>query len=136
LGGANLALAGVAVTAAGATLGIAAVYGGVSSGAAVAAVGGILVAAPALFIGGIVRANNNSKVNKEIVRRHTALPVYLGARNGQRLDVFFALAPSPSHLELTYSDAQGVHVLAVDTRQALAGLHLGTSNTTPAENPH
>jgi hypothetical protein len=71
-----------------------------------------------------VRGVHDSKVNKEIERRHTVLPVYIAARTDKRLDVFFPLAPSPSRLEITYSDAQGVHRFDIDTRQALAGLHL------------
>ena len=79
---------------------------------------------PALAVGGIVRGVNNSKVNNQIELRQTLLPVEIPASKEAELDVFFPLAPSPQMIELTYSDATGEHLLVIDTRTALDGLHI------------
>ncbi len=42
----------------------------------------------------------------------------------KNLVIFYPLAPSPGHLELTYVDSRGEHTLIVDTQAALEGLHL------------
>ena len=88
-----------------------------------ALVTGIIVA-PALVIGGFVRVVNNSKVNRRIESRRTRLPAVLQEAQDRSLDIFFPLAPSPQHIELTYVDSQGPHILVIDTQTALDGLHL------------
>jgi len=85
--------------------------------------GGLLVG-PALVVGGIVRANNNNKVEQEIERRHTILPVNVKSEEPLNMDIFFPLAPSPSQLEVTYTLVSGKETLVVDTGKALNGLHL------------
>ena len=92
-----------------------------------------MIIAPGFGIAGIVRAVHNSQVNSEIERRHTPLPVELSAAQEQRLDIFFPLAPSPGHVEISYVDAQGEHHLDLDTREALAGLHLGDGKSTASD---
>ena len=56
--------------------------------------------------------------------RYTDLPLAIGAGDVRMLDLFFALGPSPQRVELTYADADGEHVLVIDTREALLGLHI------------
>ena len=119
---------GIAFTGVGAGLGaggIAASGGGMLAGAAGAAA--FMMVAPAFGVAGIVRAVNNSKVNTEIGRRHTALPVSVAPGTPVALDLFFPLAPSPDRLQLRYSDSRGEHVLVIDLKAALAGLHLGAA---------
>jgi hypothetical protein len=120
--------AGIVATGVGAGLGAGGVMasgGGMLAGVAGAAT--FMLVAPGFGVAGIVRAVNNSKVNGEIGRRHTPLDASAPAGQELALDLFFPLAPSPQRLELEYADAQGQHVLAVDLREALAGLHLGTT---------
>lgn len=68
-----------------------------------------------------------------IVRRQTALPAAIAASQAQSLDIFFPMAPSPGHVEISYVDAQGEHHLDLDTREALAGLHLGDGKSTASD---
>ncbi len=132
-GGIGLFAAGTAVTVVGATAAIAVaeasiLAGGASAGSAGAIAGGIMLAGPAIAVGGMIRAGNNSKVDKEIVRRHSEFPVSLPAGEEKLLDVFFPLAPSPTHLEVTYRDLSGENILNVDLDEALRGLHLQSSS--------
>jgi len=124
--------AGLVATGVGAGLGaggIAASGAGMLAGPAGAAA--FLLVAPGFGVAGIVRAVNNSKVNGEIGRRHTVLPASAAPGQSLALDLFFPLAPSPDRLEIRYEDGQGEHRLAIDLRQPLAGLHLGTTATPP-----
>ena len=117
-----------AATASGAAIGAATATGGFMGGAGFgAAAGATLVLAPVLAVGGVVRGVNQSKVNKQIGLRQTALPLNLAAGEEQRLDMFFPLAPSPTEVNLTYSDTSGERTLAIDTRTVLDGLHIKTA---------
>lgn len=89
-----------------------------------AAGAGLLVAGPAVLAAGIVRAVNNTKVNNRIESLHASLPLVVAGGTERRIVLFFPLAPSPQSVQLTYRDAQGEGILAIDTAQALAGLHL------------
>lgn len=129
MGGAGLMATGAAVGVAGygVALGSAAssfMGGTAATGGAVAAASVMLVAAPVLAVFGIVRAVHNSQVSGEIERRQTRLPAVIPAGQSSNLDIFFPLAPSPGRIEISYADAQGEHQLVVDTRVAMAGLHL------------
>jgi hypothetical protein len=99
------------------------VLGAASAGATVAATG-LILAAPVLAVGGVLRGVNNSKVNNEVESRQTILPLALHENEEKPLDVFFPLTPSPRQIELTYVDSRGEHTLIVDTLTSLEGLHL------------
>ena len=117
-----------AATASGAAIGAATATGGLLGGAGFgAAAGATLVLAPVLAVGGVVRGVNQSKVNKRIKSRQTAIPLDLAAREEQTLDIFFPIAPSPTKVELTYTDTSGERRLEIDTRTALDGLHIKTA---------
>jgi len=116
-----------AATAGGAAIGAATATGGILGGAGFgAAAGATLVLAPVLAVGGVVRGVNQSKVNNQIELRQTAIPHDLAAHEELTLDIFFPIAPSPTTVELTYSDSSGEHHLVIDTRMALDGLHIRT----------
>lgn len=129
-GGAGMVAAGVgagvvgygAAVAAGTSAALGA--GGAAGGGAAAAAGGFILAAPVLVGVGVARMVNNGKVDHRIESRATPMPVSIPAGGDVLLDVFFPISPSPRHVTLRYSDAQGVHQLELDTRQALHGLHL------------
>lgn len=127
--GVGLFATGAAITFVGYTAAVVAAQGAIMAGASTAGgagvvAGGILLAGPALAIGGIVRSANNSKVNSEIVRRHSALPAAVQAGEERTLDVFFPLAPSPTHLEIRYRHPLGEQVLVLDLKEAMEGVHL------------
>ena len=131
-GAGELLVAGAAVTAVGVGVASSAVYGtaygavwtgGVATGTATAATG-LLLLGPALAAGGIFRGVNNRRVDDEIQRRRTVLPMTVSPREEQPLDVFFPIAPAPVQVILFYVDDEGEHQLIFDTRAVLSGLHL------------
>ncbi|NNF51423.1 MAG: hypothetical protein HKN59_03195, partial [Gammaproteobacteria bacterium] len=108
--GVGLFATGSAMTVVGGAAAIAAAYGsilsGTSSAGAAGAIGtGLFLAGPAIAIGGIVRGANNSAVDKEIQQRQSVLPITLAPGEQPVLDLFFPIAPSPTHLEITYHAA-------------------------------
>jgi hypothetical protein len=125
-GAGTMLVAGAAVTAVGVGAASVAAYGaGVgAAGGTAAAAGGLLLLGPALAVGGVVRGVRNSAVNTQIEQRQTTLPLEINAGAELALDVFFPLAPSPSVVEVIYTDANGEYSLVVDTSVALQGLHL------------
>ncbi len=131
VGGAGLIAAGVATTLGMGTAYVAATaYGAALGGTAggVTALGaGLLLAGPAVLAVGVVRAVNNSRVDQRIQALRTELPLTVEAGSEARVVLFFPLAPSPSQLQVRYRSAIGSHVLDVDTRRALDGLHLAGS---------
>ncbi len=117
-----LAVAGA--TAGGAAIGAMTAGGAILGPGVAAAAAGVLVLAPVLAVGGIVRGVNHSAVNKQIEQRQTLLPIDVPAGDELMLDVFFPLAPSPRTVEFAYSDATGQHIIVIDTSAVLNGLHI------------
>lgn len=97
---------------------------GIFSSAATTAATGGLILVPAFAVGGVFRGVNNGKVNQQIESRQMLLPMVLQGDEDQTIHVFFPLTPSPIQIEITYVDSEGDHILVVDTRAALEGLHL------------
>lgn len=118
-GGALAATGAVAWYGVAAPIAAASVMGATGGVAAVVGVGAV-IAAPVLAVGGLMRANNNRKVNNEILRRRTAFPVMLAPGEERTLSVFFPLTPSPSRVDI----ALGTGVVTLDTADILTGLHL------------
>jgi hypothetical protein len=121
-GGAGLVVAGYAVGGASAAVGLATL--GTSGAAAGAAVAGAVLVAPVLMTAGIVVGVQEIRVQNEIRHRSTVFPATVAADQELLLDVFFPIAPAPQRVEVTYRDAAGEHVLVIDTKAVLAGLHL------------
>ena len=120
--GGALVLGGSALGAASSIAGLTTTSAAVSS----AAVAGAVIA-PVLVTTGIVLAIQEAEVPREVTRRATKLPLQLTPEHTGRerpLHVFVPIAPAPQRVEIEYADASGMHVLVVDTRDALAGLHL------------
>jgi hypothetical protein len=118
--GAELLVAGQAVTTAAAvgyaTAGSAAAVG---TAAAAAAGGAALVGTGALVV-----VFQEAELQGEISRRSRKLPLQMKPRQALSFHAFFPLAPAPERVEVQYVDASGKHVLVIDTREPLAGLHL------------
>jgi hypothetical protein len=99
--------------------------GGYALGSASSVAGAVV--APVLVTAGIVLAIQEAEVQGEMTRRATKLPTQLTPEHTGRerpLHVFVPIAPAPQRMEVEYADASGMHVLVVDTRDVLAGLHL------------
>jgi hypothetical protein len=120
LGGGALVAVGGATAAAGVSVLSATMAGAAGAAGAV----GVLVAAPVLVVGGMLRGVNNSKVSREIENRSTHLPLVLSEDSEVALDVFFPLSPSPVRIEFSYSGNEADYLLTIDTAEALDGLHL------------
>ena len=122
--GGALTVTGVGVVAAAAST--VAPYAGASAGASMAAVVGVgmVLSGPVVAGFAIVRANNNSKVNREIGARRAVLPLDVGESETLKLHFFFPIAVSPSHVILRYIASGKIGQLQIDTREELMGLHL------------
>lgn len=132
-GAGTMIVTGTAVAA----VGVAVSYGAVNaanvalvSGGSATTVGSVIapaaivLIAPVLVVGGIVRSVNNKKVSNEILARHSVLPLTLASAAAISLDLFFPLAPSPGRVEIAYVGPDGKQTLLLDTSEALHGLHL------------
>lgn len=97
--------------------------GGSSTGVAFAS--GLLLVGPVLIVAGTARFVNGRRVNREIKRRQTELPVVLQTLEGINLDRFFPIAPSPRSLQVIYDKADREHNLDLDLHIVLDGLHIG-----------
>jgi hypothetical protein len=126
VGGETLMAAGTVALVGSQAYAIAVVTGSAAGSAAGVAVGAVVLA-PVLIVGGMVQSKNKDCVARELVSRHTPLPVDLAPQELQSLIIFFPLAPSPSQIELAYNDSRGEHRLIVDTREILQGLHIGST---------
>jgi len=111
--------------------GVAAAGGGLM--APVAGAAAFMAVVPGFAVAGIVRGINNRRVDGEIRKRQSRLPLQAVAGDETALDLFFPLAPSPQRIEIHYRDAAGAaHRLDIDTRPVLAGLHLAPSGAAGA----
>ena len=124
LGGTTMLAAGGTALFAGQAVGYAVLSGSAGTGAAGAAIGALAIA-PILTVSGVVRSVNNNRVSREIGKRHTVLPARIWPDEQKDLHVFFPLAPSPTHIELTYVQDYKQYKLIIDTRETLQGLHIG-----------
>jgi hypothetical protein len=95
-----------------------------STAAAGVAATGILLA-PVLATGGIVSAVNNSKIAYEIEDRSTKLPIRLEAGAAATVTAFYPVTPSPTKVEVIYAVDGELKSLLIETRELLAGLHIG-----------
>jgi len=127
-GAGRFALTGAGVLVAGAALFASTFTWGAASAGTTAGMGvgaaAVVVAAPVFLFVGMHRSKNNKKVNKEIIRRQTVLPLEIPSSQELPVDLFFPLAPSPTHLEIIYTDTENEYRLVIDTQEALNGLHL------------
>lgn len=110
---AGVGVAGGGIVAATGSPSVAFMAGGPAMGAVIAGTCLVLLAHA-----GVVRLVNNVRVNSEIQRRRTTLPVDLARGEEASIDVFFPVTPLSERAEVVYIDGQGEHRLQVDTSQA------------------
>lgn len=106
----------------GSALGVGVLYSGSTAAAGTAVA--IIAVAPVIAITGVVVAVNNSKVNKEIGNRNTQLPVVVEPDQVLVLDLFLPLVPSPSKIEILYSQNGQSNLLSIDLLKVLPDLHI------------
>ena len=97
---------------------------GAAGGTAATVAGGLLVAGPALIVGGMVRKSNQREVDRKIRRLRTQLPQQLDPGEEKLAHIFFPISPSPVSLNLEYFTERALHNIELDTRDNLMGLHL------------
>ncbi len=100
-------------------------WGGTASTPSVAVVPPAMLLLPmaiAVAVDVVNAQKEEARVEQEIERRHTPMPVVVQGQTA--LDLFYAIAPRPRALAVTYTDAGGVHTFEIDLREALARAHV------------
>ena len=103
--------------------------GAISTGAGTltTAGGAVVVAVPALAIGGVMKVVNNRKINKQIKKRHTTLPLTLAASQVEVVDLFYSAVPGPKSVEIWYSESGNNQVIKLDLGERFNKLHYKVS---------
>ena len=97
---------------------------GIAAGSTATAATAAIIIAPVLIAGGVMRGMDEAKVEREMIRRQSELPLLIPADENQFLHFFFPLAPSPSRFELTYTVSGEETVVILDICEPLSGLHI------------
>ena len=95
-----------------------------SAVAMLAASGAIVVGGPVVVGGGISRWVNNVRVEKELLARHSALPIALQPATPIRLNVFMPVTPGPRRVDVRYRIGAVTKTLALDVTDVLGSLHI------------
>ena len=97
-----------------------------SFGAAVTAAGaGLVLVGPATVIR---NRRNQRKVDARIQDIRSRLPFPVEAGMVKRAALFFPISPSPRHIVISYRQGESTQTLRLETRESLAGLHLGRAS--------
>ena len=97
-----------------------------SFGAAVTAAGaGLVLVGPAMVIR---NRRNQRKVDARIHDIRSRLPFSVEAGMVKRAALFFPISPSPRHIVISYRQGESTQTLRLETRESLAGLHLGRAS--------
>ena len=99
---------------------------GAAGGTAASVAGGLLIAGPALIVGGMVRKSNQREVDRQIRRLRAQFHQELAPGEEQLLHIFFPISPSPKSLGLEYFMDHALYDIELDTRDTLLGLHLAS----------
>ena len=94
----------------------------VSAGTLTTAGGAVVVAVPAIAIGGIIKIVNNSKINNRIQERQTKLPLKL-TDGLNSLDIFYPAIPSPSQVNINYKINNQEQTLKLSLPNSFKELH-------------
>ncbi len=116
----------ITATVLGAGLGASAASGGtigLSAGTLTTAGGAVFVAVPAIAIGGILKIVNNSKINNEIIKRQTHLPIAIKPSEKTSIDLFYPIIPGPRSIIVEYEIDGRVHYLKQILNENLSHLH-------------
>ena len=97
-----------------------------SFGAAVTAAGaGLVLVGPAMVIR---NRRNQRKVDARIQDIRSRIPFPVEAGMVTRAALFFPISPSPRHIVISYRQGESIQTLRLETRESLAGLHLGRAS--------
>ncbi len=97
-----------------------------SFGAVVTTAGaGLVLVGPAMVIR---NRRNQRKVDARIQDIRSRIPFPVEADMVKRAALFFPISPSPRHIVISYRQGESIQTLRLETRESLAGLHLGTAS--------
>ena len=97
-----------------------------SVGAVVTTAGaGLVLVGPAMVIR---NRRNQRKVDARIQDIRSRIPFPVEAGMVKRAALFFPISPSPRHIVISYRQGESIQTLRLETRESLAGLHLGTAS--------
>ena len=97
-----------------------------SFGAVVTTAGaGLVLVGPAMVIR---NRRNQRKVDARIQDIRSRIPFPVEAGMVKRAALFFPISPSPRHIVISYRQGESIQTLRLETRESLAGLHLGTAS--------
>ena len=97
-----------------------------SVGAVVTTAGaGLVLVGPAMVIR---NRHNQRKVDARIQDIRSRIPFPVEAGMVKRAALFFPISPSPRHIVISYRQGESIQTLRLETRESLAGLHLGTAS--------
>ncbi len=97
-----------------------------SVGAVVTTAGaGLVLVGPAMVIR---NRRNQRKVDARIQDIRSRIPFPVEAGMVTRAALFFPISPSPRHIVISYRQGESIQTLRLETRESLAGLHLGTAS--------
>ena len=97
-----------------------------SVGAVVTTAGaGLVLVGPAMVIR---NRRNQRKVDARIQDVRSRLPFPVEAGMVKQAALFFPISPSPRHVVISYSRGESIQTLRLETRESLAGLHLGRAS--------
>ena len=97
-----------------------------SVGAVVTTAGaGLVLVGPAMVIR---NRRNQRKVDARIQDIRSRLPFPVEAGMVKRAALFFPISPSPRHIVISYRQGESTQTLRLETRESLAGLHLGRAS--------
>ena len=71
--------------------------------------------------------------SKQVAERYKDADIKIKAGTGTavmvtRAALFFPISPSPRHIVISYRQGESIQTLRLETRESLAGLHLGTAS--------
>ena len=97
-----------------------------SFGAAVTTAGaGIVLVGPAMVI---KNRRNQRKVDARIQDIRSPMPFPVEAGMVKQVALFFPITPSPRYVVISYTQEESIQMLRLETRESLAGLHLGAAS--------
>ena len=97
-----------------------------SVGAVVTTAGaGLVLVGPAMVIR---NRRNQRKVDARIQDIRSRIPFPVEAGMVKQAALFFPISPSPRHIVISYRQGESIQTLRLETRESLAGLHLGTAS--------
>ena len=121
-GGNGWVAAGVTSAGVATAIGLSAPAGFAGMAMAAAAASAVVSVGAAFVAAGVVRAVKNARVDNEIQRRRSVLPVALSRGAEATVDLFFPITPLSTRAQVVYADLESEHRVDISTGALLAAL--------------